>query len=43
MYATLKEFKQDKVNNYYIKYVADIVDRIGYIAGIFKKGGKNTT
>jgi hypothetical protein len=62
MYATLKEFKQDKVygiitdgevweflrlknailsvdeNNYYIKSVADIVDRIGYIAGIFKKG-----
>ena len=62
MYATLKEFKQDKVygiitdgevweflrlenailsvdeNNYYIKSVADIVDRIGYIAGLFKKG-----
>jgi hypothetical protein len=62
MYATLKEFKQDKVygiitdgevweflrlenavlsvdeNNYYIKYVADIVDRIGYIADIFKQG-----
>jgi hypothetical protein len=61
MYATLKEFKQDKVygiitdgdvwefllldnsvlsvdeNNYHIRYVADIVDRIGYIAEIFKK------
>ncbi len=60
MYATLKEFKQDRVygiitdgdvweflrlenailsvdeNNYHIRYVADIVDRIGYIAGIFK-------
>jgi hypothetical protein len=61
MYATLKEFKQDKVygiitdgdvweflllensvlsvdeNNYHIRYVADIVDRIGYIAGFFTK------
>jgi len=60
MYATLKEFKQDKVygiitdgelweflflensvlsvdeNNYHIRYVADIVDRIGYIAETFK-------
>ncbi|MEN8216347.1 MAG: hypothetical protein ABFS56_08210 [Pseudomonadota bacterium] len=60
MYATLKEFKQDKVygiitdgevweflllensvlsvdeNNYHIRYVADIVDRVGYIAEIFK-------
>jgi hypothetical protein len=60
MYATLKEFKQDKVygiitdgdvweflflensvlsvdeNNYHIRFVADIVDRIGYIAEIFK-------
>lgn len=58
MYATLKEFNQDKVygiitdgevweflllensvlsvdeNNYHIRYVADIVDRIGYIADI---------
>ncbi|RKZ74062.1 MAG: hypothetical protein DRQ57_12365 [Gammaproteobacteria bacterium] len=63
MYATLKEFKQDKVygiitdgevweflrlenailsvdeNNYYIRHVADIVDRIGYIADIFKNNG----
>jgi len=63
MYATLKEFKQDKVygiitdgevweflrlenailsvdeNNYYIKSVADIIDRIGYIADIFKNNG----
>jgi len=61
MYATLKEFKQDKVygiitdgevweflllensvlsvdeNNYHIRYVADIVDRVGYIADIFKQ------
>jgi hypothetical protein len=60
MYATLKEFKQDKVygiitdgdvweflllensvlsvdeNNYHIRYVADIVDRVGYIAEIFR-------
>jgi len=60
MYATLKQFKQDKVygiitdgevweflllensilsvdeNNYYIKYVADIIDRIAYIANTFE-------
>lgn len=59
MYATLKQFKQDKVygiitdgelweflllensvlsvdeNNYHIRYVADIVDRIAYIADNF--------
>ncbi|KOR29617.1 hypothetical protein TI05_14955 [Achromatium sp. WMS3] len=62
MYATLKNFDQDKVygiitdgevweflrlednilaavykNNCRIKFVADIVDRIGYIASVFKK------
>jgi hypothetical protein len=61
MYATLKQFKQDKVygiitdgelweflllensvlsvdeNNYHIRYVADIVDRIAYIADTFNK------
>jgi hypothetical protein len=61
MYATLKEFKQDKMygiitdgdvweflllensvlsvdeNNYHIRYVADIVDRVGYIADVFKQ------
>jgi len=63
MYATLKQFKQDKVygiitdgevwsffllanltlsvheNHYYISNVADIVDRIGYIAEQFKLVG----
>ncbi|WP_069471607.1 hypothetical protein [Candidatus Marithrix sp. Canyon 246] len=61
MYATLKQFKQDKVygiitdgelweflllknsilsvdeNNYHIIYVADIVDRIAYIADTFNQ------
>ena len=61
MYATLKQFKQDKVygiitdgelweflllknsilsvdeNNYHIRYVADIVDRIAYIADTFNQ------